>query len=102
MTRVRNPDEGDWKKLRRLLGYLKRTIKLPLILQADGLNVLKWWVDASYAAHENMWGHTGGTVSMLKDRGGSIFSISKKKKLNTKSLMKAEIIEADDAMPKIL
>ena len=25
-TRVRNPDEENWKKLRRLLGYLKRTI----------------------------------------------------------------------------
>ena len=31
-TRLRKPDEDDWKKLRRLLGYLKRTIKLPLIL----------------------------------------------------------------------
>ena len=31
-TRVRNPDEDDWKKLRILLGYLKRTIQLPLIL----------------------------------------------------------------------
>ena len=31
-TIVRKPDEDDWKKLRRFLGYLKRTIKLPLIL----------------------------------------------------------------------
>ena len=28
---VRKPDEHDWKKLRILIGYLKRTIKLPLI-----------------------------------------------------------------------
>ena len=53
-TRVIKPDEDDWKKLRRLLGYLKRTIKLPLILQAEGVNVLKWWVDASYVAHDDM------------------------------------------------
>ena len=39
--RVRKPDEDDWKKLRRFLSDLKRTIKLPLILQADGVNVLK-------------------------------------------------------------
>ena len=45
-TRVRKPDKDDWKKLRRFLGYLKRTIKLPLILRADELNVLKWWVNA--------------------------------------------------------
>ena len=52
--RVRKPDEDDWKKLRRLFGNLKQTIKLPLILRANGVNVLKWWVDASYAAHDGM------------------------------------------------
>ena len=62
MTRVRKLDEDDWKKLRILLGYLKRTIKLPLILRADGVNVLKWWVDTSYAAHDDIRGHTGGTM----------------------------------------
>ena len=45
-TRVRNPDEDDWKKRRRLLGYLIRRIKLPLILRADRLNMLNWCVDA--------------------------------------------------------
>ena len=41
-TRVRKPDEDNWKKLRRLLGYLKLTIKLPLILRAYRVNVLRW------------------------------------------------------------
>ena len=45
-TRVRNPEKDNWKKLRRLLGYLKLRIKLPLILRADGVKVIKWWVDA--------------------------------------------------------
>ena len=98
-TRVRKPDEDEWKKLRRLLGYLKRTIKLPLILRSDGVNVLKWWVDASYAAHDDMWGHTGGTMSMVKDGRVSIISISKKQKLNTKSLTEAELIWVDNVMP---
>ena len=100
--RVRNPDEDDWKKLRRLLSYLKRTINLPLILRADGVNVLKWWVDASYAAHDDMWGHTGGTMSMGKGRCGSIIRISKKQKLNTKSSTEEELVGADDAMPHML
>ena len=102
MTRVRNPDEDNWKKLRRLLGYLKRTIKLPLILRADGVNVLKWWVDASYASYDNMREHTGGIMSIGKDGGGSIISISKKQKLKTKSSTEAELIGADDAMPQML
>ena len=48
------------------------------MLRADGVNVLKWWVDASYASHDDMWGNTGGTISMGKDGCGSIISLSKK------------------------
>ena len=39
---------------------------------------------------------------MGKDSRGSIISISKKQKLNTKSLMEAELIGADDAMPQMI
>ena len=77
-------------------------INLPLILQADRLNVLKWWVDASYVDHENMRLHTGGTVSMGKYGRGSIISISNKQKLNTKGLVEAELIGVDDVMPQMI
>ena len=84
-TRVSNPDKDNWKNLRILLGYLKRTIKLSLILRSNGVNVIKWWVYASCVAHDDMWGHTGGTISMVENGYGLIISISKKQKLNTKS-----------------
>ena len=64
--------------------------------------MLKWWVDASYAAHDDMWGHTGKTMSMGKDGRGSIVSISKIQKLNPKSLTEAELIGADDAMAHMM
>ena len=99
MTIVRKPDEDDLNKLRRLIGYLKRTIKLPLMLRADGINVLNLWVDASYAAHDNMRGHTGGTMSMVKYGRGSIISISMKQNINTKRSTEAEIIGEEDVMP---
>ena len=101
-TRARKPDEDNWKKLRRLLGYLKRTIKLPPILRSDGVNAIKWWLDVLYAAHDDIRGHTGGTMSMGKDGRGPITSIPKKKKLNTNILTEAEIIGVDDAMPQML
>ena len=88
--------------MRRLIGYLKITIKLLLILQAYRVNVLKWWVEASYVARDSMQGHTGGTMSMVKDGRGSIISILRKQKLNTKSLLEVELIGADDAMPHII
>ena len=61
--------------------------------------MLKWWVDASYAVHEDMRGHIGRNISMEKDGRGLIIIISKKQKLETKSLTEAELIGADDAMP---
>jgi hypothetical protein len=45
-TRVRCPDEDDWGKVKQLLGYLKGTLKMPLVLLADLLTLSKWWVDA--------------------------------------------------------
>ena len=99
---MRKSEEDKWVKLRRLIGYLKLTIKLPLILRADRVNVLKWWVDTSYAARENMRGHTRRTMKMGKDGHGSIISISKNQKLNTKSSTEAELIGAYNTMPQML
>ena len=40
-TRVRNLDEDDWKKLRRVISYLNATINsVKLHLSADDLNVV--------------------------------------------------------------
>jgi hypothetical protein len=64
--------------------YLQKTKDLVLRLSADNLNVVKWWVDASYAGHKDMRSHTGGTMSMGT---GAAYSTSKKQKLNTKTSM---------------
>ena len=61
-TRVRKPDEDDWKKLQRLLGHPKQTINLLLILQVYGVNIVKLWVDESYTTNDDMQGHTRGTM----------------------------------------
>ena len=65
-----NPPKENWNKLRKLLGYLKRKTNLPLILRANSVNGLKWWVDASYAAYDGMKGHTRGKMSMKKTDEG--------------------------------
>ena len=40
-TRVRNPDEDDWKKIRRVLSYLDATINsIKLHLNANDMNVV--------------------------------------------------------------
>ena len=97
-TRVRAPDKDDWAKLVHLMKYLRGTRQMPLVLTADGSGILKWWVDASFAVHPNMRGHSGGGLSL--DKGFPIVS-STKQKLNTRSSMETETVGADDFMPMI-
>ena len=96
---VKSPTESDWKKLIKLLEYLKGTSKLCLKLKADNLQVVKWYVDASFAVHPDYRSHTGAVMTLGE---GSIIAMSKKQKLNTRSSTEAELVGADDAATMIL
>ena len=95
-TRVSDPDQDDWKKLCEVIQYLHDTILLPLILSADKSKPPTWWIDASYAVHPDCKSHTGGIYTLGK---GSIFTVSCKQKLNTKSSTEAELVAVDDCVP---
>jgi hypothetical protein len=97
-TRVREPDKDDWKTLVHMMRYIRGSRKMPLILSANDRYILKWWVDASFAVHPNLRGHSGGGLSL--GRGFSVVG-STKQKLNTRSSTEAELVGADDFMPAI-
>ena len=98
-TRVRAPDKDDWtKQLVHLMKYIRGTRTMPLTLSADGSGILKWYVDASFAVHPNLRGHSGGGLSL--GRGFPIMN-STKQKLNTRSSTESEVVGADDFMPAI-
>ena len=59
---------------------------------------LTWWVDASYAVHDDMHGHTGGTLSAGT---WSMYSTSNKQKLVSRSSTEAELIGVYDVMPQL-
>jgi hypothetical protein len=69
-----------------------------LNLIANGSGILKCWVDASFAIHPNMRGHSRG--GLLLGRGFPIVS-STKQKLNTQNSTETEIVGADNFMPAI-
>lgn len=98
-TRVRSPTEEDWKKLRRMVQYLRDTSTLGLTLEADNTHVVKWWVDAAFAIHADMRSQTGGAMSMGK---GMAYSTSIRQKLNTRSSTEAELVGVNDFMPQVL
>jgi hypothetical protein len=70
-----------------------------LILSADDLQVIKWYVDASFAVHPDFRSHTGGVATFGK---GAPYSMSRKQKLNTRSSTEAELVGADDMSTMIL
>jgi hypothetical protein len=98
-TRLQRPDHDDYKKLARVMKYLQCTIDLPLTLSIDGSGVLEWWVDASYAVHPDMKGHTGGVLSMGK---GAVYSTSTRQKLVTRSSTESELVGIHDVLPDVL
>jgi len=98
-TRVRSPDEDDYKKLARTMKYLRRMKDLPLTLEATNLLLAQWYVDGSYACHVDMKGHTGGAFTLGK---GSIYNKSRKHKINTTSSTECEVVSAHDVLPQAL
>jgi hypothetical protein len=98
-TRVKSCNEDDYKKLIRMLQFLRSTKDDYLTLSATSLHNVRWWVDASYAVHPDMKSHTGGAMSLGM---GVIYGTSKRQKLNTKSSTEAEVVGTDDVMPQVL
>ena len=77
-TCVKSPDGDNYKKLARTLKYLRWTLYMPLTpLEADDINIIKWYVDASFAVHPDMKIHTGGVMASGK---GAIYGTSTRQK----------------------
>ena len=96
---MKEPNKTDWKKLIRLLKFINGTREDKLILSADDLHVIKWYVDVAFAVHPDFKSHTGGVMTM--GRGGAM-TMSSKQKLNTRSSTESELVGDDDAAHKIL
>ena len=81
-TLVRETDVEDWKKLGHMVDYLCSSKDLPLLLGADKTGIIKWYVDASFAVHPNMRGHTESVMTL---GWGAPVVASSKQKMNTHS-----------------
>ena len=98
-TCMRDLYEDNLGKVKRMLGYLKGTLCMPLILSADSWMLAWWWIDAAYAILNDCWGHTRAGMSLGQ---GMVLSYSWKQKINTKSLMEAKLIGVDGLLSYIL
>ena len=92
-------NEEDWKKLVRIISYLKNSKEKVLCLEVDDVQELKWYVDASFGTHKDMKSHTGSAFTLGK---GAIWNESTKQKVNARSSTEAELISTDDKISKII
>ena len=95
-TRCGKCTMSDWKKLRRVLAWIKQTIDDPRIIGATSLEDLFTWVDASFGIHKNMRGQTGDCMSM---GWGVMHGRSSKQKLNTRSTTESELVGVSEYLP---
>jgi hypothetical protein len=99
-TRVKEPDEDDWGKLKRVLKYLNGTKYLKLTLEANKINfTMHWYVDGSHQIHEDCRGQSGALMTLGK---GAIHSSSTKMKCNMKSSTETELISLADKLSDII
>ena len=99
LTRTKEPNTGDWRKLLKMMAFLNETMEDILTLMADDLGALYWYIDAAFAVHKDMRSHTGSIFSLGY---GVILSSSTKQKVNTRSSTEAELVGVDDKISKIL
>jgi hypothetical protein len=99
-TRVREPDEDDWKKLERVLKYLNSTRSLYMTLGIkNGAIDIYGSIDASYGTHLDGKSHSGLTLSVGR---GTVLSMSKKQSIVTKSSTEAEIVAVSDMLSPVI
>ena len=64
MTQVQSPDWDNYKKVVKVLNYLRSTQDLVLTLEASNTGVVEWWIDGAFANHSDMQSHTSGCLSL--------------------------------------
>mgnify|MGYP006181154639 FL=1 len=73
---------------------------MPLTLEADNMQIIKWWIDVSFAVHsDDMKNHNGGAMTLGK---GMIYATSTRQKINIRSSTEGELVDVNDVMPQVL
>ena len=92
---VKCPNVGDWKKLDRLVLYVRAIVHLPLIVGSDRTGNMVRSIDASFAVHTDMKSYTGYCLTLGIS---SPISGASTQKVNTRSSTEFELVGVDDGI----
>ena len=95
-TRVKDANEHDWMKLGHLMGYIRKTRFIPLII-AMGDDGTVIYIDGAHAVHMDARGHSGLYLTLGK---GAMINVSKKLSVATTSSTETEIVSTGERLPK--
>jgi len=99
MKRVSKRNVDDWKKLRKVIGFLKGKIDEKRIIGATSLTEILTFIDSAYAVHANCQSRTGGLSSF---EIGAVHARSKSSKINVKSSTESELVSTSEYLPHTL
>ena len=97
--RVQCPNELDYKKLCKVVRYLRGSRDLGITLEAYSIICVLAYIDASHAIHINHRGHTGTILSVGR---GPIYVKSSSQKINTKSSTETELVGLTDGVGQVI
>ena len=86
-------------KLRRMIQYFSDTRDMILTLEALNMQMIKEFINASFAIHRDMKSHAGGYMTMSK---GCSYGTSIRQRLNVKSSTEVELVAVSDVTDKVL
>lgn len=96
-----NPSDGDWKRVKRILRYLKGTVGCGIIYRANHkVGVLEAFCDADYAGDRETRRSTSGVV--CKYAGGAVSWMSQKQKSVSLSTTEAEFIAMSEGAKEVI
>ena len=89
-----------WVAMQRVLGYLKRTLRLGLCFRKDAPLIMQCYSDADYAEDSSSRKSVSGVLIMLA--GAPIVAVSKKQSIVADSSTAAEVIALHSLLRQIL
>jgi hypothetical protein len=98
-TRVLVATDGDWKKLVRVLRYVRGSKGLGICLEVSEPVCVWASVEVSYGTHDDMRSHSGVVISLGR---GPVYASSSRQRLDTKSSTEVELVALSDAAGQIV
>jgi len=87
-TKIKSPTTSDEDKLKRVIGYLKRTRNKCKVISIIKIERVEMLIDASFASHDDGAGHSAtSTATILR---------TSKQKIGTKNSTEAELVTLSD------